>query len=472
MSSLISPSSPGSASSSSPSSPPSPPSPNLASRPVRATRGRRLTDLHGEGDDDFWQQEFFTAAQDDDEDFDLREEADAEAEDVVDSDFFDSEEEEQDDDGDEEKEAKQTKKKGQYVDPRAKKPKAAAPPRAKPKAAAAPSQAPTSAVAGAVAPPTGGRSSSPLSFLASIGGVRKSSRSSTITAGHSLHLKEEQRRRSTRSLQRGKLSFPVLSQAQQLEEAVETERQNRESLQQLLRIEEERKKVHLRKKKGKGPTVLLHSSKASTTLSWSTSAPLPAVFSEVSAPLPYRRCVVSNAPARYLHRWTGQPFRGVGEWRAMEEAWRRGEKFVNSEQTEREREEKEREKKRGSKRDRADKDERMDVDGPAAPHEEAQKEAPSPALTPGQQKRGHKKRARGAVEEVAGGKEEVEDKGEKAAAAEAVEEVKEATGGAEEEGGGGATGGVAEARKGSPTNARTAKRAKTTKTASKAKGKG
>ena len=469
MSSLISPSSPGSAgSSSAPSSPPTPPSPNIASRPVRSTRGRRLTDLHGEGDDEFWTQEFFTAAQDDDEDFDLRDEAaDAEADDAVDSDFFDSEDEDADDDDEaEEKEPQRAKRKGQYVDPRAKKAKAAAPPRAKAKPAAP--QAPAStAVAAAAAPASAGRVSSPSSFLQGIGGLRKSSRSSTVSASQSLVAKEEQRRRSSRSLARGKLHFPVKSQAQQLEEAVETERANRESLQLLLRIEEERKKVHLRKKRGKGPTVLLRSSKASTSVSWSATAPLPSVFNEQAKALPYGRCVVSNAPARYLHRWTGQPFRGAAEWRAMEEAWRRGEKFVNAEQGEREREEKEREKRRTSRRDRADRDEKAEAETVTAPAEEGREAAASAPAAAGQQKRIHKKRTRGAAEEVTGAKEEAaEDRAEKAAVD--VEEVKE-TAAAEDSG----AGWGADSRKTSPTSAsaRTAKRAKTSKAASKAKGK-
>ena len=282
--------------------------------------------------------------------------------------------------------------------------------------------------------------------------------------------KEEQRLRSKRPHQRAKLSFPVLTQQQQLEEAVETERVNRESLQQLLKIEEERKKVHLRRKKGRGPTVLFHSSRTSTSISWSSTATLPPVFSEVAPSRPYVRCVVSHAPAHYLHRWTGQPFRGVEEWKAIEEAWRRGEKFVNAEQMdrdrEREREEKERErrkttgrKERGDSGEKAD--EKAEVEAQALDREEGRE---GPAKEP---KRTQKKRTRGAAEEQSTAKNEVEERGAAAAAAAdsrapvavAADDAKEVAVVIDDD-----------SRKVSPSSSRTAKRAKT-KTSKSAKGK-
>lgn len=107
--------SPQSSSPSSPaSSPSSSPPPSPRRRPVRSTRGVRVSDLHGEGLDEFWDQDFFADANND-SDYSGEEEVPV---DEVDSDFFLSENDDEGEEGEaaEPKEEK-TKKKAAYKDP-------------------------------------------------------------------------------------------------------------------------------------------------------------------------------------------------------------------------------------------------------------------------------------------------------------------------------------------------------------------
>ena len=376
MSSFITPSSP--SSDSAPSSPISVPSPNLASRPVRATRGRRLTDLHGEGDDDFWQQEFFTAAQDEEEEWE-KGEGDDEEEDEVDSDFFESEDE--DDDGEEEevddREGRAAKRRG-YVDPRGRKAtaKAAAAPRPRKAPASTAAAASSASVQSASLPSTGSASLSAaaapsVALLSAIGATRKSSRAATISATSAAHAKQQKRLASLAASHRPKLSFPILTQAQQLEQARQTEIDNRASLQQLLRIEQEKRKVTLKRRKTKASTILYHSTLSLSTVSWSTLADVPLAFRDEEVEeerlmdmlrRASKRCAVTGERARYVMKDSGLGFRGVDEWRAMDEAQRQGQLLVDktegermkAERERRREERKEREKERG--RERRDKE--------------------------------------------------------------------------------------------------------------------
>ena len=374
MSSLITPDSP--TSDSAPSSPASVPSPNLASRPVRATRGRRLTDLHGEGDDDFWQQEFFTSAQDEEEEWEKEGEEEV---DVVDSDFFESEDEDEAEEADEdERESRGTKRKA-YVDPRGKKAttKAATAPRPRKASAATASASTQPSIASSASSASASLSalSAPsVALLAAVGATRKSSRAATISATSAAHAKQQKRLASLAATQRPKLIFPVLTQAQQLQQAQQTEIDNTASLQQLLRIEEEKRKITLRHRKTKQSTILFHSTSCHNTVSWSSPSDLPLAFREEAEEerlmhmwrRANKRCAVTGERARYVFREGNAGFKGVEEWRLMEEARRKGEAVVDKTEVERvkaetesrreERKESEKEREKDRKEDRRGKD--------------------------------------------------------------------------------------------------------------------
>ena len=240
--------------------------------PKRSTRGTRLTDMHaGEGDDEFWNQEFFADEPEEDNDYEKSDADKDEEPDEYDSDFFESESESDDEEVEVDKE-KRGKKAGSYVDPkhlaakRAAAAKKAAATKARTKAAQqAAAAAAASAVertedgkidTGAVPPvtvfydedgfPTGQDrliKRKPTSLLLHPAYGRKSVRQTTIEASLETHRKEEEKAKK-RKENKPKAKVPIkhLTQDELLKQSLETEKENIESLAQLLKLEEEKKK--------------------------------------------------------------------------------------------------------------------------------------------------------------------------------------------------------------------------------------
>mmetsp|Transcript_8871 Transcript_8871/g.14538 ORF Transcript_8871/g.14538 Transcript_8871/m.14538 type:complete len:89 (+) Transcript_8871:114-380(+) len=75
-------------------------------RPARSTRGRRVAVKAQEGDEEFWNQEFFADKDEEDKEFATNDQLEREEEDVVDEDFDIPEDEAADDGELEEKQLK------------------------------------------------------------------------------------------------------------------------------------------------------------------------------------------------------------------------------------------------------------------------------------------------------------------------------------------------------------------------------
>lgn len=223
----------------------------------RSTRVRKVIPIaekllkETEEDADFWGQDAFA---DDEEDGEFNEnEASDQGEDMVDSDFDAPEAADEDDGTAAEKEARaveriERKKSGGggYVDPAKKSKRKPAPPPTTPKT---PQQkTPTSSRKSAPSIP-----SRPLS-------LRNSTRRASLKAAERREQqdKESAKRRAQKAARDAKKK-PVreMTQEERLAEAVKTEEENRESLKDLLRLEEERKRIPTRKKAKSGPTMTI-----------------------------------------------------------------------------------------------------------------------------------------------------------------------------------------------------------------------
>ena len=290
--------------------------------PKRSTRGARVTEVHGEGDDEFWQQDFFAEGAGDDEPDNDYAKSDAEQDeepDEVDSDFDEQESDEDDEEVQADKEGKAAKKKGAYVDPKhaaaaakraAAAKKAVATKAAARKAAAAATSAPPAAGSAAGAPavapnqydddsgfpaeasaaviaPTaaaapkkrrGAASTAAAGAGAGVGGVaagstlsaaqlallggagRKSIRRATMESSIETSRKEslDQQRRRTQK-PKPKIEFRKWTQQELLAESVHTEKENTASLELMLRLEEERKKEVAPKPVSLGPRIKIQS---------------------------------------------------------------------------------------------------------------------------------------------------------------------------------------------------------------------
>lgn len=187
------------------------------------------------------------ALDDDDKSFDENDTSDGE--DIIDSDFDEPEEAAQESNPAPVEPRERKRRYGKYVDPATKKPRPATAP--KPHAAGTP--------ANAADPP-----------------ARKSLRRSTKAASEKAAESRAQRRkdeavrrarREAREANKEVLKIPT--QEELLAEAAETEVANRESLKELLRLEEEKKRLPPPKKRSTGPVVSTRSRDGVQTLSFS-----------------------------------------------------------------------------------------------------------------------------------------------------------------------------------------------------------
>jgi YL1 nuclear protein len=210
--------------------------------PKRSTRGKRITNAHKDGDDEFWNQDFFQEDNEEDEDFE-QSEVDS---DVPDSDFFESEEEDDEEANDEP--VRRTRRKrgaavGKYVDPALKK-------KQQPKKSTVPVAAST---------PRGTRKSTNAKGPST---RRKSGRVATMKRTEASELKQAQTAAAAKARPKVKREKPKpLTQEERLVRAQQLEIENRHSLQMLLHIEEQKKKFTVHRTVMSGPGMMYKSTK-------------------------------------------------------------------------------------------------------------------------------------------------------------------------------------------------------------------
>jgi len=290
----------------------------------RASKGSRMSKLiaeeadeeeDGDGDKEFYNQGFWA---DEEEDNDFEGDADdEEGRDSFDSDFGDSTESDDDDDGDDEKAAKKAgapKKKSVYKDPKIARKKDDG---SGPSSVAAPKpKAPNKRARTDLELPPAERSR---------GSLRASTQDAHATAAEKrARLEAEAKAKAERLKELGKkkgVELRRLTQAEILAEAAQTEIINRASLERMLRQEEDKRRVIVRDRNTDGPRIKFHSKRSGDSVrNYVTfcDTPLPAAIDGIAPPYPApQRCVVSNAPAKYVDPATGNPYASLEAFRAL-----------------------------------------------------------------------------------------------------------------------------------------------------------
>ena len=232
----------------------------------RSTRQRKVIPIEelkqreSEADAEFWGQEAF-ADDEEDEEFDVGVEVE---EDVIDSDF-DAPEERVSDGSDAEREARLSERKRKrtgYVDPA----------RKKRHTTSGITPATTDGGSGDVKAVREKRTKSASeSPVAPRTGLRNSTKRASLKAAEERAARDEEQavrraKRAAREARRVPVKEPT--QEEKLAEAVETERANAESLRHLLRLEEERKRLPVRKKRTRGAVIHMRDREGVTTLSF------------------------------------------------------------------------------------------------------------------------------------------------------------------------------------------------------------
>jgi len=287
----------------------------------RASKGSRMQKLIAEeeedaeeGDVEFYQQDFWAEAEGDVE-YDAG--AEDQGADSFDSDFGDSTESDDDDDDDEaaqkkasKKEAKIARRKGVYVDPKLKEERAAKRPAGEKK-----SHKRQRADSGPIEAAAFSRSS-----------LRGSTQEKTDDLQARRELDEQRRReRERKRVASGKTKGVVelvrLTQEEILAEAKQTEIINRASLEKMLRIEEEKRKVAVRDRDTSGPRIVHRSVRRGdsvlTTVSF-VECDVPDAVNGIAPPYPAPpRCTITGLPAKFCDPATGTPYATVEAFRML-----------------------------------------------------------------------------------------------------------------------------------------------------------
>ena len=299
----------------------------------RSGRGRNMQKLIAEeedekedeeeeddtGDKSFYTQDFWADAE---EDVDFAGDADdEEARDSFDSDFGDSTESDDDDDDDEgaAKKKSQPKKKSVYRDPKLAHKKGEGP----------------SSSGGAPAPKKVTHKKRPRAEGGEGGIVvveerqktsfRSSTQTSTVRAEENrakldAAAKARAEKAKTAGAKRG-VELVRLTQHEILAEAAQTEIINRASLERMLRIAEEQRRVTVRERKTDGPRVKLISRREGNSVISTVSFvdhPVPSAIDGIAPPYPTPlRCAVTGLPAKYRDPQTGKPYANLEAFRTL-----------------------------------------------------------------------------------------------------------------------------------------------------------
>ncbi len=283
---------------------------------ARGTKGNRMRALmqdeaedENKDDHDFYTQHFW-AEDEHDQEYDAEDE---DANDSFDSDFGDSTESDDDEDenDDADERARPSRKRSVYVDPKKRATDGA---NKKPRAARAVADA-----SDIVLPP----------LQVHRGSLRGSTQAASKQA-EELRRKESERLRQRAQARVGfakGVELRRLTQEEILAEASQTEIINRASLEKMLRVEEEKRKVIVRDRASAGPRVRMLSSRVgdsvTTTLTFS-ECNLPAELQQLAPPPPASAvCAVTGKRARYRDPLTGAAYATVEAFRHL-----RGERRV------------------------------------------------------------------------------------------------------------------------------------------------
>jgi len=285
----------------------------------RASKGNRMSRLLAEEEEDaddadkeFYQQSFWEEVEEDGE-YDA--EAEDEGADSFDSDFGDSTESDDDDDDEKaEKAGKKEKavaarKRSVYQDPKAKEKSAAG------AAAPRPKSHKKRPRLDADLPPT----------QIMRGSLRASTQDATEKAVEKRRQASQQAAQRAERQAQGKGKFGVemrrLTQEEILAEAAQTEIINRASLEKMLRIEEEKRKVVVRERSSLGPRIKTCSSRVGDSVLNSVTfvdCGIPAAIDDVAPRYPApARCAVTGLPAKYLDPATGAPYATLEAFRML-----------------------------------------------------------------------------------------------------------------------------------------------------------
>lgn len=259
--------------------------------PKRSTRGVRVSDLHREGDDDFWAQDFWQEVESDTE-----YESESASEDLLDADFYDTEDESDDEEVVVAKE--KNKRKNVYVD------KNKHPKKAKTTAQAKGKKEPVSAV-----------------YDKSPRKLRKSTR--TVTQERAAARQKQKARGASKGASRARPAHKAWTQEERLKEAEVTEVINRKSLEDLLRIEDLNKKKAMPSREiMRGPGVITSSHGGRTLVTFTrlpTGSMWPAVLTQGATSCPQPDfCLLTKLPAKYKDPHTGLPFATVQAFKTIQ----------------------------------------------------------------------------------------------------------------------------------------------------------
>mmetsp|Transcript_16801 Transcript_16801/g.23376 ORF Transcript_16801/g.23376 Transcript_16801/m.23376 type:complete len:373 (-) Transcript_16801:69-1187(-) len=293
--------------------------------PSRASRGKRMSallDEENEADESFWNQEYFK-----EEAEDTVYEQQEEEEDVVDDDFDLPENDVFEPEEDEEaakKSDRQPKKKSVYVDPKGQaalqREKKRQKRTIKPKVKEIESdddysenesdelEEPSKAT-GKETPKTDRQMRDSTKTLSMEKKVARERRQ-----------KELQRRRAERGPRR-RTYYRKISQKDLLEETKITEEINKASLEILLAIEEERKKLPQLKTIIQGPIITFHSKDGQSTLTFSDNK-IPDIIKQKPQEYPPKlTCVITGLPAKYVDPKTGLPYATIPAFKQLRQQY-------------------------------------------------------------------------------------------------------------------------------------------------------
>lgn len=277
-----------------------------------------------DADKDFYQQGFW-ADEEEDNDFD-GDADDEDARDSFDSDFGDSSESESEEESDDEKAAKKSKpkKKSVYKDPKLAHKKGEGP---------APGEAGSSAAAAAPKPKKRPRPD-PVASAGFAAPLERSRRGATEAATAAAVEKRKsmdaaaKARAEKLAASGGRVvELRRLTQEEILAEAVQTEIMNKASLERMLRLEEEKRRVVKTTRVLDGPRIRFVSRandrgagserKLIQTVSF-IETPVPSNIDGIAPPYPVApRCAVTGQPAKYIDPQTGTPYATLEAFRML-----------------------------------------------------------------------------------------------------------------------------------------------------------
>ena len=130
--------------------------------------------------------------------------------------------------------------------------------------------------------------------------------------------KAETQATKRRALNANKEPVAKLTQEQLLAEAARTELLNQRSLQLLLHIEEDKKRVRNKKKQDSGPMIRYYSKNGRSTITFCEPLGIPPVMNQRGDKYPGpKRCAVTGLPAKYIDPVTGHYYANADAFKKL-----------------------------------------------------------------------------------------------------------------------------------------------------------